>query len=143
GVQRTVRQQGQGQPDEGAADGDDRQRAGTNLVDLAHELAEQVRGRARGTQHRQGEQAGPADRAHGGGEGHQAASALRATASKGIGPSGSPSRNCRTSGSAVACSSSGVPEKTIEPLAMTIAWSATGRVSCTWWVTTMLVSPRV
>src|SRR5690606_32876082 len=141
GVQGAVRQQGQRQPDEGAADGDDRQRAGADLVDLAHELAGQVRGRAGGAQHRQGEQAGAAHRTHGGGERHQAASTRRGAASNGIGPSGSPSRNWRTSGSPLACSPPGVPENTIEPFAITIAWSATGKVSCTWWVTTMLVSP--
>src|SRR3546814_228601 len=67
----------------------------------------------------------------------------RSAVSNAIGPSGSPRRNCSTSGSPVASSSDGVPENTIFPLAITIARSATGSVSCTWWVTMMLVRPRL
>src|SRR5690606_31321558 len=122
---------------------DDRQAARADLVDLAQQLGEEVRGRLRRAQHRQREQAGAAERAGGGDERHHAVSRLRSAVSKAIGPSGSPRRNCSTSGSVVASSSAGVPENTIRPLAITIARSATGSVSCTWWVTMMLVSPRL
>src|SRR5690606_26301261 len=84
--------------------------------------------------------------AGGGGEGgdrrHAHAASLRGALSKAIGPSGSPRRNWRTSGSCVAWSWSGVPSNTIPPLASTTARSAMGRVSCTWWVTIRLVRPR-
>src|SRR5690606_26770998 len=141
-LQPAEREQGQRQPDESAADGDDRQRAAADLVDLAHQLGEEVRGRLRRAQHRQREHARAADGAGGIGEGHQAALS-RGAASNAIGPSGSPSRNWRTSGSWLACSSSGAPENTIRPLASTSARSAIARLSRTWWVTTMLVRPRV
>src|SRR5690606_7708079 len=148
GLQRAVAEQGHRQADEGAADGDDRQRARADLVDLAHQLGEEVAGRLRRAQHREREQAGAAERAGGGDEGHQAASTRRAALSNGrlsngMGPSGWPSRNWRISGSPLACSSAGVPENTMRPLAITSAWSATGRVSCTWWLTMMLVMPRL
>src|SRR5690606_33403006 len=134
---------------EGAADGDDRQRARADLVDLAHQFGEEVAGRLRRAQHREREQAGAAERAGGGNEGHQAASTRRVAAlsygrlSKGMGPSGWPSRNWRISGSPLACSSAGGPANTMRPLAITSARSATGRVSCTWWLTMMLVRPRL
>src|SRR5690606_12083195 len=144
GLQRAVTEQGHRQADERAADRDDRQRARADLVDLAHQLGEEVAGRLRRAQHLQREQAGAAERAGGGDEGHQAASTRRlAVLSKGIGPSGSPSRNCRTSGSTEDCSSAGLPANTIRPFAITSARSATGRVSCTWWLTMMLVRPRL
>src|SRR5690606_40709543 len=89
----------------------------------------------------------PPPRGGGGGGGgpngrHVHAASVRRALSKAIGPSGSPRRNWRTSGSWLACSSSGVPSKTMPPLAITIARSAIGRVSCTWWVTMMLVRDR-
>src|SRR5690606_18705501 len=138
GGQRAVALQGQHQADEGATDGDDRQRAGADLVDLTHQLGEEIAGRQRAAQHGQREQAGTAQRADRGSERHQAVLA-RGAASNGIGPSGSPCRNWRTSGSLLACSASGVPAKTMPPLAITTAWSQIGRVSWTWWLTMMLV----
>src|SRR5690606_38676292 len=143
GLQRAIAQQGHRQADEGAAHGDDRQRARADLVDLADELGEEVAGRRRGAEHRKREHPGAAERAGCGNERHQAASTRRAAVSKGMGPSGSPRRNCCTSGSDEACSSAGVPLNTMRPLAITSARSATGRVSCTWWLTMMLVRPRL
>src|SRR5690606_11486055 len=117
-------------------------RAAADLVDLAHQLVEEVGGWLRGAQHREREHPGAPDLAGGFGEWHQAALS-RGAASKAIGPSGRPSRNCRTSGSSLAYRACGVPEKTIPPLANTSARSAISRLSRTWWVTTMLVRPSV
>ena len=49
----------------------------------------------------------------------------------------------KSSGSVLACSASGAPSNMMVPLAMTTAWSQTGRVSRTWWLTTMQVRPKV
>src|SRR5690606_30210733 len=156
GLQRAVAEQGQRQADEGAADGDDGQRARADLVDLAQQLGEEIGGGPGGAEHRQREQAGAAQRAGAGDEGHQrgspvgactdaAAGEVRAAeaGSKAIGPSGSPRRNWRSRGSSLASSSAGVPAKTMPRLAVTSTWSAIGRVSRTWWLTMMLVSPSV
>ncbi|KAG1271280.1 hypothetical protein G6F66_013613 [Rhizopus arrhizus] len=142
GGQRAVTLQGQHQADESAADGDDRQRARADLVDLAGQLGQEITRGQRTAQHGQREQAGAAQRTGGLHERHQATLA-RGAASNGMGPSGWPCRNCRSSGSWLDCSASGVPWNTMPPLAMAITWSQIGRVSCTWWLTMMLVRPRL
>src|SRR5690606_10325077 len=120
------------QADEGTADRDDRQAARADLVDLAHQLAPEDGGRARGAQHGQREQPAAAERADGFGDRAHAASVRGAVAmTNGIGPSARPSRNWRSSGSSLACRPSGVPSNTIRPLAITTTWSATGSVSWT------------